>query len=118
MDTQGAFDFTAARAARDQGMQRATDHAADAYIDWPDHAYAFLLAFARTHETFQSEDVSDASKVDPAFPQPPTDRAWGSLYVKAQNAGVIEPYGMARSRRRHASVCILWRSTTFAGADR
>lgn len=117
MSAQGAFDFSAARAARDQGMQRTTQHAADDCLDWPDRAYAFLVAFARSHETFQSEDVSNASKLDPSFPQPPTDRAWGSLYVKAQNAGVIEPYGMARSRRRHASVCILWRSTTFAGAQ-
>lgn len=115
MDTQGAFDFTTARVERNHGMQRATDHAADSCIDWPDRAYAFLLAFAKSHETFQSEDVSDASKRDPSFPQPPTDRAWGSLYVKAQNAGAIEPCGMARSRRRHASVCILWQSTTFAG---
>ena len=116
MDTQGAFDFSAARAERDMGMRRAAGHAVDQCIDWPDRAYSFLLAFAARHETFQSEDVSDASKRDSNFPQPPTDRAWGSLYVKAQNAGVIEPCGMARSRRRHASVCILWRSTIFSGA--
>lgn len=116
MDTQGAFDFSAARLERDQGMQRATYRAIDTCIDWPDRAYAFLLAFARSHETFQSEDVSDASKRDHNFSQPPTDRAWGSLYVKAQNAGVIEPCGMARSRRLHASVCILWRSTVFGGS--
>jgi hypothetical protein len=116
MDGQGVFNFAAARADRNAGMQRATDHAAHDCIDWPDCAYAFLLDFAKRHATFQSEDVSDASKLDTSFPQPPTDRAWGSLYVKAQNAGVIEPCGMARSRRRHASICILWRSTTFAGA--
>jgi hypothetical protein len=115
MDTQGAFDFTAARTERDQGMQRAAHHAVDDCLDWPDRAYAFLLAFAARHALFQSEDVSDASKRDARFPQPSTDRAWGYLYVKAQKAGVIEPCGMARSRRRHASVCILWRSKVFAG---
>lgn len=118
MTIQGALDFTAAREACDQGMQRATAHAANDCIDWPDRAYAFLLAFAATHDAFQSEDVSDASRLDPTFPQPPTDRAWGSLYVKAQHAGVIEACGMARSRRRHASVCILWRSLAFAGGRR
>lgn len=115
MDVQGALDFTTARSAGELGMGSALRHAEHRLVDWPDRAYAFLLAFAKQHETFQSEDVSDASKRDPSFPQPPTDRAWGSLYVKAQNAGVIEPHGMARSRRRHASVCILWRSTVFGG---
>ena len=109
------IDFAAARAQRDAGMQQATNHADEVNEDWSEQAYDFLIAFAQRNHTFQSEDVSDASKRVSNFPQPPTDRAWGSVYTRAARAGVIEQYGMARSRRRHASVCILWLSLVFGG---
>lgn len=109
------IDLAAARAQRDAGMQRAIEHAEDLNEDWSEQAYDFLIAFAQRNATFQSEDVSDASKRVTGFPQPPTDRAWGSIYTRAARAGVIEQHGIARSRRRHASVCILWRSLVFGG---
>lgn len=114
--SQTVLDFESARAQRDAGMQCALDHAADLCFDWPERAYAFLLDFAKYNATFQSEDVSDASKQVRGFVQPPTDRAWGAIYTKAVRNGVIEHHGVARSRRRHASICILWRSLVFRGS--
>lgn len=109
------IDLFTARQLRDAGMQQATDHAQDLCFDWPERAYGFLEGYARQNATFISEDVSEASKAVPSFPQPPTDRAWGSIYVKAQRAGLIEQYGAGRSRRRHASICPRWRSLVFVG---
>lgn len=107
--------ITHARQLRDEGMARAGDHAERVTPQWLDTAYAFLLNFATTHQTFISEDVSDASKVW-GMVQPPTDRAWGSVYVRAVKAGIIVQDGAGRSRRRHASICPMWRSLVFRSA--
>lgn len=112
---QSCIDFTAARVARDAGMAQSIDRAQDLCFDWPERAYAFLEAYARENACFISEDVSDAAHADPRFPTPPTDRAWGAIYRKAVNAGLIEQYGAGRSRRRHASICHRWRSLVFVG---
>ena len=110
---QTAIDF--ARLARDSGMARAAEHADKADAGWNEKAYDFLVEFARTHGQFISEDVSDASKAV-GFPQPPTDRAWGSAYKKAIKRGVIVRAGIGRSRRRHASICPLWASRIVSAA--
>jgi hypothetical protein len=105
MSEQQTIDFEAARAARDAGMTQAGEHAERVQAGWKDQAFEFLVRFARRRRFFISEDVSDASKEDPTFPQPPTDRAWGSIYVRAAREGVIVQDGSGRSRRRHASIC-------------
>lgn len=101
--------FAYAARARDEGIKRAADHADRTTPEWTDVAYSFLLSFARDHELFISEDVSNASK-SAAFPQPPTDRAWGTVYRRAAKAGIIVQDGFGRSARRHASICPRWRS--------
>lgn len=104
--------FQFAEAQRDVGMARAARHAETVHAGWNDQAYEFLVAYARQHRDFISEDVSDASKkVD--FPQPPTDRAWGSVYRKAIRENVIIQVGSGRSRRRHASICPRWGSLVY-----
>jgi hypothetical protein len=104
--------FQHAEAERDFGMLRAARHAEETHLHWNDRAYAFLVEFAKRNASFISEDVSDASKkVD--FPQPPTDRAWGSIYRKALKNGVIIQTGSGRSRRRHASICPRWGSLVY-----
>ena len=98
-----------ARRERDAGMAQATDHADDVVPEWQDMAFDFLVAFAKRHPFFISEDVSYASK-GAGFPQPPTDRAWGSVYRRAAKAGLIVQHGIGRSNRRHRSICPQWRS--------
>ena len=107
------FDY--AEAQRDIGMLRAARHAEAVHEGWNDRAYAFLIEFARQNQNFISEDVSDASK-QAGFPQPPTDRAWGSVYRKAVKNDIIIHVGTGRSRRRHASICPRWGSLVYRGA--
>lgn len=103
-----------ARAARDAGMQRAIDHAADVCMDWPARAYAFLTRFARTHESFISEECTE--EAERLGFGPPTDpRAWGAIFQKASRSGVIARDGFGISQRRHLSPTPLWRSLVFAG---
>lgn len=111
--TQLSLDL--ARRSANAGMTRALNNADRQIPDWSTQAYSFLLSFARTHEYFISEDVSGASKGE-KFPQPPTDRAWGAIYRKAQKAGIIRQDGTGISARRKASICPRWRSMIYQGA--
>lgn len=95
-----------ARSARDEGMERAAENAG---AKWRETAYEFLRGFLAAHSLFISEDVSEASKAA-GMAQPPTDRAWGPLYVRAVKAGLMVQDGTGRSRRRHASICPRWKS--------
>ena len=104
-----------ARELRDEGMQIATAHADEATPGWSDIAYRFLQSYCRAHEQFISEDVSDASKAW-GMSQPPTDRAWGSIYRRAIKESMIVQDGAGRSRRRHASICPMWKSLLYRGA--
>lgn len=103
------FEMADALRAREAGMSIAADNADAHVLGWTDRAFEFLRNFAKTHDTFISEDVSDASK-EAGFPQPPTDRAWGSVYKRAQKESIILQVGAGRSRRRHASICPRWGS--------
>lgn len=105
-------DYAASRATRDAGMSAAVDHADTQHIGWTDRAYAFLKQFAKVHTSFISEDVSDAA-IEADEPQPPTLRAWGSVYRRAIKDDVIIQSGTGRSRRRNASICPRWRSLVY-----
>lgn len=98
-----------ALAEREAGMKLAADHAEDDCRGWNDRAYAFLVQFAKTHDGFISEDVSDAA-ILAGEPQPPTLRAWGQIYRRALKNDIIIQSGAGRSRRRHASICPRWSS--------
>lgn len=90
---------------RNQQIALALDHAGEA---WADEAYAYLVNFARSHQSFISEDVSDQWIAD-GKPMPPTLRAFGAVYRRAQSARLIVMDGHGMSRRR-SSICPRWRS--------
>lgn len=101
-------DLFEARAERDLNVARVSEKAERDAPGWKEQAYLFLCDFARTHGDFISEDVSDASRAA-GLPQPHDDRAWGAVYQRALKSSVIVQVGAGRSRRRHASICPLWR---------
>lgn len=101
-------------AERDAGIQQAADHAEEARPGWTDRAFAFLKTYAERHDSFISEDVSDAA-IAAGEPQPPTLRAWGAVYIRAVRDNVIIQTGSGRSRRRHHSICPRWGSLIFKG---
>lgn len=82
-------EIARARHEAEEGMRRALDHADDVCPRWSDNAYTFLCNFAaRQSAPFTGEDVTRAS-IEWGLIQPPTTRAWGSLYRRAQNEGLI-----------------------------
>jgi len=95
--------------AREQGMQLALAFAGD---EWKHQAFTFLLQYARTHEVFCGEDVSDAH-IAARQPQPKELRAWGALYRKAVNDGVIAHLDNNGWSRRRSSPCPRYLSLAF-----
>lgn len=104
---QTALDFTAARARRDVGMQRAVDHADRVTDGWREIARAHVEEFARKHSTFLAEDVIAAAR---DVPEPPTRKAWGAVIQRAAREGIIEKIGFAPAKTSNCSPKVLWRS--------
>lgn len=97
-----------ARALRDDGIKRSADHAGD---DWKERAYGLFLAFCAQHpsHTFMTEDARHWSA--DSLEQPPDNRAWGYVAVRAAKAGVIVKYGYAPQRdpKHHKAPGTVWR---------
>lgn len=98
--------------ARLEGMQLAIEFADFVETDWSDRAFEYLVNFARTHEVFTGEDVSDAH-IAANKPQPPDLRAWGALYRRAMNEGVISRYDTNGWSKRRSSPTIRYRSNYY-----
>lgn len=107
--TQLAIDFAK---ARDDGIQRAHDHAEEDSPGWSDVALAFLRGHAMKHEHFLTEDVIEAGKTWGLL-EPPDRRAWGHVVRKAVREGIIERDGYAPAKTSHFSPKPRWKSRIF-----
>lgn len=105
------LDIKMARQARNEGMEKAVDHADDVEPGWSSRAYKFLLKFLQNHNgNFMGEEVrSYAALMD--FELPPSNRAWGSVIAKAAKEGLIERVGyqQVRNVKAHRTPATLWR---------
>lgn len=103
-----------ARAARDDGIKRAVDHANAVVPSWADQAYALLRDYAMTHAGFTSEDLS-AYAIGVGLPIPPDKRAWGGVVGRARRNGVVEPAGYAASKvvQAHMRTNRVWKSLLY-----
>jgi hypothetical protein len=72
--TPDLFDSAAARAARDDGMQRAATHADDVVARWTDNALAFVKAYAQLHQHLTGEYVRFSPKAKACRPHRTTAR--------------------------------------------
>lgn len=114
---QRPLDFTAARAARDDGIRRAVQHADAVTPRWADLAYDFLQRHLLTVPTLTSEQARQAAQG--IVPEPPSLRAWGGPFSRAARAGLIERagYDTARDPKVHCNVVTVWRSRVYRGAS-
>lgn len=107
-----------ARKRRDDGMQRAADHAEAVKEGWGDTAYTYLCTYARTNHSFTTEDVRMAAEKAGDLAVPPDKRAWGSVVARAVRAGVLRRSGFvtARDPKVHCNNIALWQSLVYPGA--
>jgi len=98
-----------ARELRDEGMQRAIEHAEADVPGWANLAYLFLCKYAKENRQFTSFDLRVAAR-EWGLVMPPTDKAFGSVFTKAAKNGVIRKAGYRAHPERHASPTVLWES--------
>ena len=105
--SQLPIDFS--RAARDEGMQRAADHAGDA---WMDTAVKDFAAFVRergeaTCEQWRFDFLTRGN------PAPVTHKAYGAVASTAARRGLVvntRRYVQAVSTKTHAHPVPIWRA--------
>jgi hypothetical protein len=105
------FDWDAARAARDEAIERVDDHADP---EWKDAALDAVHAAALQYALLTSEHVIPL--IDPRF-QTHDLRALGPVFRRGVKAGwIVNNETIAKSARRHMSPITVWRSRVYEGA--
>ena len=94
---------------RDKGIKKALDNANNTHDKWSDKAYDFLLKYIKYQNQFMTEDVRVAS--EKAIPKPPSNRAWGSVILRASRSGLINRVGFAnvKNAKAHKTPASVWR---------
>ena len=94
---------------RDKGIKKALDSANNTHDKWSEKAYDFLLKYIKYQNQFMTEDVRVAS--EKAIPKPPSNRAWGSVILKAAKSGLIHRVGFAnvKNAKAHKTPASVWR---------
>ena len=94
--------------ARNNGMQQSIDSANSVIKNWSDIAYVFLLDYADSHDVFMIEDLRIASVG--LVPEPPSNRAWGGIAIRAAKNGIIRRRGFqsVKNVKAHATPATLW----------
>ena len=106
-------DLFTAETERDQGIERAVSHANRECPAWSEKAYEILRAFIDGYSgQFLGEQVRVYAKIM-KLPEPPSQRAWGAIMVRAAREGFIKHVGYAQTTnpRAHAATAHLWQRT-------
>ncbi len=100
-----------------EGMERATKHAEKVDPGWRKEAYEIVYACALRNEFITADDVWRGAHRW-GLPAPPDNRAWGSIYVRAIRAVIIEKTGRFTQTKRpiaHRMDIPIYHSLIFPG---
>ena len=95
-----------------EGMNNAAAHAERDNEGWNRMAFeAFVKYASATAEPFMTEEVRWYAEAL-GIPEPPDNRAWGSVAMRAKHAGLVYSVGYApqKSVNTHRSPKTLWKS--------
>jgi hypothetical protein len=111
MSEQATIEY--GRFQRDQGIERVSAKAERVHPAWLKLASAYIALYVQKlprGAEFTSEMLVEQSVRDGII-QAHDDRAWGGPILRAARDGLIEkaPGKMGVCRKRHNSVCVLWR---------
>jgi hypothetical protein len=102
---EGSVNVAAGEAAKADGMVRVGQ------LDphWSARCDQAIRVLAERGSIFQAADLIAEHLVD----EPPHPNCWGPRFLAASREGVIEPAGIAQSKRTtvHRSLCRAWRGT-------
>jgi len=96
---------------RDEGIKRAIDHADRVEENWQGRAFSIFQSYARSHDTFATEDVRSYA-LETGFPDAPDPRAWGAVAMKAVRSGLIKPshFELAKGKSQHRTPIRVWKA--------
>lgn len=102
-------EYAASVLARDLGIKQAEDSANSKNKGWSDLAYGYLLAYTKAHPEFMIEEIRTSSAG--LIPEPPSNRAWGSIAVRAAKEGIISRKGFqsVKNVKAHRTPATLWK---------
>lgn len=109
------FDWAEGRRRRDDGIQRALDHAERTEPRWADRAHEALMEFIASHQSeFMGEHVRGWAHDTLGIPKPPHARAWGGVMARAAKQGLIVRVGFApvSNPKAHCAPCSVWRAAS------
>lgn len=104
MSTQLILDIPAAREQRDAGIKQAITHANEVNPGWSETAYGMFkdwLAGWQPGYKFTIEQFRQIAMIR-GLPEPPSNRAYGSIAVRAKKAGLINSNGTVKVRNPKA----------------
>lgn len=112
MQTAISFDIKKSRQRRDEGMMRAETKANKDHEGWSEKALEFLKGYAGRNPKFMGEDVRFAAQG--VVPTPKSQRAWGSIFIKAVKLGWIHnkncEYQKVKNVNAHSANASVWKS--------
>jgi len=93
---------------RDIGISQSMENADNQSNKWTYYAYQFLLNYIKSHKEFMAEDVRIAS--EGIVEIPPSNRAWGGVFVKAVKSDLIKRKGFmnVKNAKAHCTPATLW----------
>lgn len=108
-EVQLNIDF--ARKARNKGMQKAKDSADNRTPSWSDRAYVILQEFIQIRrDKFMAEELRKFAYEQAGLPNPPSERAWGTVMRRACFAELIAcvGYGKVKNVKAHQANSAVW----------
>lgn len=105
---QRSIDFDAAAARRDDGIQRAIQHAGERWRRLANGYVKEYLATLRVGDDFLGEHVRSFA-AGRGLESPPDGRAWGQVMRDGAREGLIEKVGYAPAKSSNLSPKVLWR---------
>lgn len=101
---------------KEEGMNKSRDNADRRIVNWSISAYNLLKVFVNKRVgTFKAEDIRKFATTM-GLEEPPSNRAWGSLIIKARNEDLIEMVGYSQvdNPKAHRANASVWRTKCIA----
>lgn len=98
---------------REEGIQRATDHADKVHEAWTQRAFNVAVEYLNDQphiHRFQVEDVRFWAYNRNKIEKPPSERAWTTIVTSLKKAGRIRQarYATTISPKAHGAISTLW----------
>ncbi len=105
------FDIEFGKKLRDEGIERAINHADRKISQWQEIAYEHFLLWLRKMPRGERFMIEDFRKhMGTHLVEPPSLRAYGALAVRGAKDGVIENvgYGKVSNSKAHRTPAAIW----------